>query len=509
MGRPARDKTAVAGDFNPRWRVILAGVVLLVAGCGSQARGPAGPPTDPRPNVVLVSIDTLRADHLGSYGYERDTSPFLDSLAARGKLFENAFAQASWTLPSHMSLFTSTYPGTHRVETSRRALSPAIPTLTERLRDAGYATAGYVSWIYLKSEYGFGRGFDRYVELLPDESQVDSATHHSVRAEAFVERSLEWVSETAEARDEGPLRGKPWFLFLHLFDPHMSYEPPLDMAQRFDPSLEGVEAGSHEFLSQYIDGLHDGDAPAVPPDVLRRAKALYDGEIRYVDEALRRFFGELESQGLLENTVVVVTSDHGEEFDDHGSMEGHQWTLYDEVLRVPLFVVGPGVEPGVEDRMVQSIDVAPTILDLVGFATRAEVPGTVEEQVPGTFEGRSLLPLLRGEENEAEWDELNFSQIRRFNLKWALRTPRHKLIYNQTPETNENGMPVRAGFELYDLVTDPAEQHNVFDPDDPETRELMGRLRQLIGDRPDFGTGDAPILSDEERQRLEALGYSG
>ncbi|MDA8020626.1 MAG: sulfatase-like hydrolase/transferase [Thermoanaerobaculia bacterium] len=443
-----------------------------------------------RPNVLLISIDTLRADHLGSYGYARDTSPFLDSLAAVGVRFHSAFAQASWTLPSHMSLLTSTYPGTHRVETSRRALPSAIPTLAEQLQGAGYATAGYVSWIYLKSEYGFGRGFDRYVELLPETSLQDSATHHSIRSEAFVDRALEWVRDPP---------AQPWFLFLHLFDPHMSYEPPLDIAQRYDPSLDGLQSGSYEVLSRYIDGLRD-DAPAVPPEVLRHATALYDGEVRFVDRALRRFFAALEDRGLLESTVVVVTSDHGEELDDHGSMEGHQWTLYDEVIRVPLIVVLPGSfssrerSSRVENRMVQTIDVAPTVLELGGI------------EVPAEFEGRSLVPLLR--EESVDWEEFAFSQIRRFNLKWALRTPSHKLIYNQDPETDERGMPIRAGFELFDLVADPREQDNLYDPEDPLTQKLMARLRQLIEERPDYGAGEAPILSDEELERLKALGYA-
>ena len=166
---------------------------------------------------------------------------------------------------------------------------------------------------------------------------------------------------------------------------------------------------------------------------------------------------------------------------------------------MPLLVVEPRGSARVVSRLVQSIDVAPTILELASA------------KVPGTFEGRSLVPLQRGDSTawNTEREELNFSQIRRFNLKWALRTPRHKLIYNQTPETDDTGMPVRAGFEFYDLVTDPQEQRNVYDPDDPETRELMSRLRQLIEDRPDYGTSDAPLLTDEERKRLEALGYAG
>ena len=257
-------------------------------GCTSKSDSPL---EETRPNVVLVSVDTLRADHLGSYGYDRDTTPFLDSLAARGTRFENAFAQASWTLPSHMSLLTSTYPGTHRVETSRRSLSPSIPTLAERLQDAGYTTAGYVSWIYLKSEYGFGRGFDHYLELLPGEDLQDSATHHSVRADTVVNRTLEWIEGQDGTLDE------PFFLFLHLFDPHMSYEPPLDVARYFDPSLPDVTAGSYEFLSTFIDGLQTDEAPAVPPEVLRQATALYDGEIRYVDAALHRLFGGTRGRG--------------------------------------------------------------------------------------------------------------------------------------------------------------------------------------------------------------------
>jgi len=446
---------------------------LLALACGER----------PRPNVVLVSVDTLRADHLSGYGYERPTSPFVDSLAAAGVRFTAAFAHASWTLPSHMSLMTSCHPQTHQVEITRSSLPAAIPTLAEVLAAAGYESTAFVSWIYLKAGFGFGRGFHAYHELLPPPELRDSSTRHS--AEGVAGRVIEW----ARGRPR-----RPFFLFVHLFDPHMSYEPPLAYARRFDPGLGSVEPGSYERLSRYVDGLHD-DAPAIPPAELAQARALYDGEIRYVDAELERLFGVLGEEGLLDDTLVVFTSDHGEELDDHGSMEGHQWTLYDEVLRVPLILVFPDgrFAGAVEPRLAGLIDVAPTVLEALGLAA------------PPAFEGRSLLPLLAGD--SARREEAVFSQIRRFNLKWSLRTPEHKLIYNQAPETDERGMPLAAGFELYDLRADPGERTNVFDPSSPVARELARRLRAFTERRPQGEAGEGPELTPEERRRLESLGY--
>ena len=168
----------------------------------------------------------------------------------------------------------------------------------------------------------------------PPAELQDSSTRHSITAGAFVDQVL------ARWRERPP--GRPAFLFLHLFDPHMSYAPPLETARLFDPGLEDDRPGAYEYLERYIAGLHE-DAPLIPPDELARARALYDGEIRHVDDALRRLFPALVESGFLNaDSIVAFTSDHGEEFADHGSMEGHQWTLYDEVVRVPLFFLLPG-----------------------------------------------------------------------------------------------------------------------------------------------------------------------
>ncbi len=462
-------------------------LTLIVTGCrGAVEEAPAR--EEPRPNVLLISVDTLRPDHLGMYGYERPTSPFLDGLAARGVRFENAFAQASWTLPSHMSLMTSAYPQTHGVEVATAALPAEIPLLAESFAKAGYSTSAFVSWVYLKAEYGFGRGFDTYVELLPPPELQDSSTIYSITAGAFANQ----VSEQLRAHPpEGPA-----FLFLHLFDPHMSYAPPLETARLFDPELKDVWPGAYENLQRFITGIHE-DAPSIPPQELAQARALYDGEIRHVDDSLQRLLQNLVEIGFLTgNSIIAFTSDHGEEFDDHGSMEGHQWTLYDEVVRVPLFLLLPGgAHSGeVESRVVQSIDIAPTLLDAAGI------------EIPQSFEGHSLLPLLE-DGSAAAWEEEVFLQIRRFNLKWALRTPTHKLIFNQSPETDDQGRPLRAGFELYDLISDPGETTNVFDPEDPVSRGLATRLKAYIERRPQRQATTGPELSEEERERLKSLGY--
>lgn len=450
---------------------------LLTSAC-SRESGP------PRPNVILISVDTLRADHLGSYGHQQETSPFLDSLADRGVRFERAYAQASWTLPSHVSLLSSTYPHTHQVENQDRSIPDSIPLLAELLQAEGYETAAFVSWIYLRKKFGFGRGIDHFQALLPHPSMRDSSTRHSTRADRFVDVVESWLETPPES---------PFFLFFHLFDPHLSYVPPLEMARLFEPDLEKVEGGEYAAMRPYIRGLHS-QPTRIGAAELARARALYQGEIRFTDGQLERLFAILEQKGLLENTLIVFTSDHGEEFDEHGSMEGHQWTLYDEVLHIPLMMVLPGDErAGTTVRQqVESIDVAPTILDLLGIT------------VPREFEGRSMRPLFEGGAT-TDWDETAYASIRRFNLKWSVRTPRHKLVF--TADTGENrwGVAITPGYELFDLKNDPREQDNIFAPD--QLPELVDRLEAFRKQQRPLQDVNQPELTPEERERLEATGY--
>ncbi len=465
---------------------IAMAAMLALAG-GAVIWGTRTPPAEPAPpNVILISVDTLRADHLGCYGYERPTSPSIDLLASRGVRFEQAFSQASWTLPSHLSLLTSRYPHSHGVETDEHKLPSTVTTLAETLRQAGYVTSAFISWVYVSDRYGFGQGFDEYHELLPPENEVTSSTVASIKASAFVDRIVEWA-------DHGPRQ--PFFLFLHLFDPHIDYEPPAPFDEMFGTPSPDKSEGTFQYLRRYIKGVHR-EPERIPADRRARALALYDGEIRFTDQELGRLLITLGDRGLLDDTMVIFTSDHGEEFDDHGSMEGHQWTLYNEVLHVPLIMVFP------QDRfagrtmpaVVQSIDIAPTILDFLKLERPAE------------FQGRSLLPLLNGAGPE---DSLGmaFSQIKRFNDKWAVQTATHKLIYTRDIGLNRRGVPVIPGYELYDLIQDPGEQHNIYDAADPLAQELVLRLEDWMAGAGSPPSVAAPGLDAQDLQRLRGVGY--
>lgn len=460
---------------------------VLVLGGGAVIWGTRTSPAEPaRPNVILISVDTLRADHLGCYGYERPTSPTIDLLARRGVRFDQVFSQSSWTVPSHLSLLTSRYPHSHGVETDEQRLPDDVTTLAEALGQAGYFTSAFISWVYVSDRYGFGQGFDEYHELLPREDEVTSSTEASIKASAFVDRVVEWA-------DLGPRQ--PFFLFLHLFDPHINYEPPAPFDEMFGTPLPGKREGTFEYLRRYIKGVHH-EPERIPTDRLAGALGLYDGEIRFTDHELGRLLIALGDRGLLDNSVVVFTSDHGEEFDDHGSMEGHQWTLYDEVLHIPLIMVFP------HDRfagrtvqaVAQSIDVAPTILDFLDL------------DIPAEFQGRSLMPLL--ERGAAEvGPRMAFSEIKRFNEKWALRTPTHKLIYTKDIGLNARGVPVVPGYELYDTSRDPRERENIYEESDPLARRLVALLRRWMEEDPATDTLPVPPLDERNLDRLRGLGY--
>jgi arylsulfatase A-like enzyme len=431
-----------------------------------------------RPNVLLVSIDTLRADHLGSYGYARETSPFLDGVAESGVRFDTAFSTSSWTLPAHGSLLTSRLPHGHGADHAGARLHASVPTLAEVLRGAGYRTAAVVSWFYVSRRYGFDRGFEHFEERLPEaESLAESA-----RAAEVVDAAMRWL-DTAD---------EPFFLFVHIFDPHIHYDPPEPFASMFDPDYEGSIDGRLETLRPYISG-RGAAAKTLAQRDRDHVEALYDGEIRYVDAQLERLFSGLDA-GVRARTLTVVTSDHGEEFGEHGSMEGHQWTLYDEVIRVPLLLRGPGVEAGVVDALVSTLDIAPTLLDLLGVAA------------PDSFAGHSLRPLLA---DGAPVRELVFAETRRMNRRFALRDPRRKLVYTQ-PGRTPFGEPIQGGFELYDLVSDPAEQRNLWPEERLTARPLVADLEAFmaqIGRDSGAPPPDRVEFGRDERDRLRALGY--
>jgi arylsulfatase len=359
---PAAAKAAAAGPA-----AALAAALLLtatVAGC----RGPQ--PDAERPDFVLVVVDTLRADHLGCYGYSRPTSPRIDALAEHGTVFEAAWAAAPWTLPSIMSIMTSQYPSAHRVENDGLRLSAGTETLASRLKAAGYATGGFVSHVYASASFGFDRGFDRFEDFGLSRPGYVLEKGMEPTADKVTDSALAWLREQ---------RGKPVFLFLHYFDPHWPYAPPERFRAMFPTPPRDDKEAAYDAISRYLDPL-----VPIPEDYRRFLIDRYDGEIRFVDEQVGRLLDGIDEAGRGSRRFVVLTADHGEEFKDHGSM-GHGRELYEEVVRVPLLIAGPG--PRMTARValpVSGIDMAPTLLDLAGQG--ANVAG---------LHGKSLRGLLR------------------------------------------------------------------------------------------------------------------
>lgn len=345
---------------GPYTALAIALVLVTLVSCGGH-EAPL--------NVIIIGVDTLRPDHLGCYGYGRDTSPVVDRLAAEGVLFENVISQSPWTSPSFASVFTSLYPtqtGLVSVGTSMRETFPTLGTL---LRAEGYATGAIINATVLKPEFGINRGFDYYYTT-PRKGRIADGTTRD---------ALAWI-------DSVP--GAPFFLFAHYYDPHEPYAPPEPYDAFFEEDYSG-SIGNTFVLHDYfpdVKGMNFESLRTLTGEDWDHIRTLYDGEIRFTDEAIGDLMDGLKERGLDGNTLVVFLSDHGEEFFEHEGF-GHGHTLYGEVIRVPLIIRYPGSLTGgrrVKDQ-VRLIDVMPTVLDILGVAN--------EEHM----EGVSLLPLIEGD----------------------------------------------------------------------------------------------------------------
>jgi arylsulfatase A-like enzyme len=441
----------------------LAGLVVpaLAILCGALLTLRCAPAPRLADNVILISIDTLRRDHLGCYGYQRATSPNLDALCREAAVFDQAIGQAPSTLPSHASMLTSLLPNQHGASfANRRALPGEVVTLAEVLKERGFRTAAFTDGGQVAYRWGLHQGFDVWKD-----NQTSPDTFDRV-----VRQGLAWL-------DEPPAPEAPFFLFLHTYEVHHPYTPSAEDlelvgAAPYDGRLgDGVEIRE---LSRINEGLDVADA-----EDRAFIEAAYDAEIRSMDRALGRLLGALRERGLLERTLLAFTSDHGEELGEHGSVGWHSHTLFDELLRVPLLLRFPDERwsGATIQRQVRLIDVAPTVLGALGVAP------------PSEWQGMSLLRLLRGEEPEpllavSELDQPGDRTVR------SLRTGRWKLYRDQ----------------LYDLRLDPEELYDASSGHLDLIEALRARLAQLAaGEGP---AAAAPVeLSPEAQKRLEALGY--
>jgi len=349
---------------------ILILLTSLLAGPQSPGAVQARTGTSPTPwvrvaNVILISIDSLRADRVGCYGNKREVSPTLDRLAAEGVRFSETMSTTSWTLPAHMSLLTGRYLLSHGVITLADRLPDGVPTLAGQLRAAGLATGAIVSVPQLGAAYGFGRGFDDYDDqTIPSPTWYDALTDEP--APTVTSLGIKWVQNHWSKR---------FFLFLHYWDVHYDYAPPAPYDTMFDPDYRGTVTGVGFFDNESINAH-------MPQRDLEHIMAAYDGEIRWVDDHIGQLVAALEELDLMKNTAIIITADHGDEFFEHGA-KAHGRTLYREVVHVPLIIRAPGIPPGqVIDAPASLADIMPTVLELTGSNSPPELDGT------------SLLPTI-------------------------------------------------------------------------------------------------------------------
>jgi arylsulfatase A-like enzyme len=408
---------------------VIAVAMLTSPGCAPERNAPA--------RVVVVTIDTLRADHVGTYGSERARTPILDGLAREGVRFDAAFSPVPLTLPAHATLLTGLDPDRHGVRHNAVfTLAPEIPSLPERLRAAGFGTAAFVGAFVLDRRFGLARGFDVYDAAMDGRRSGRAVVGFAERrADAVVDAFLGWLESAPER----------FFAWVHVYDPHADYDPPAGFSLGF-------------------------------------AGRPYDGEIAFVDSQLGRLFEALDARFDPADTLVVVTSDHGEALGEHGEPT-HSYSLYEATQRIPMIWRGPGFRGGrTVDDVVRLADVAPTILAALG-----------QEPFPESS-GRDLAPLLRGDAPPARAyaETLATHLDYAWSALFSVRDTRWRYIRAPEPE-------------LYDLDADPRERRNVAAAQPEVVRELDAWLAERLANARPLGT--AAALSSEERARLQALGY--
>ena len=421
-------------------------------------------------NLVLISIDCLRADHVSAYGYERKTTPNIDRFAADGVLFRNAASVSSWTLPTHMSMMTGLMPSLHGASRAYK-LSSSVPYLPEILAESGYQTLGVASGGYVSQAWGFERGFDVY-RMLTDR-----------RASEIVDAALELVQRSRTPRQ---------FLFVHLFDAHWPYLPPREFLDRFDERPPDIS----DIMPKVIFRK-----PPTGPEEIQHFVNLYDGEIAYLDQELGRFFTGLKQAGLYDRSMIVLTVDHGESFYEHDVWQ-HSESLFEEVTHIPLIVKWPRNSiTGDVESLVSQLNIFPTMLEQAGL-----VPPY--DYVPlGRFLGESSTPPMNAL-GEITWDA---KEGQGAAMKTAVKNGRLKYILTLAGEIgDELFVSEVVNEELYDLAKDPGEQKNLL-PDGAsdigalrrDARRLLEKARALQANR----GGDEVILDEELTEHLKALGY--
>ncbi|MHB8054140.1 MAG: sulfatase [Candidatus Aminicenantales bacterium] len=435
-------------------------------------------------NVVLISIDTLRADHVGAYGYDKPVTPAIDALAAESALFENTYTTAPWTLPAHVSMLTGLNCVRHRVYAEHDRMDPRTPTLAGKLRERGYATQAITSGGFVSANYGFSKGFDEYHQ--------DQGVLAVNQAEKAGRDAVQWIEKNTD---------RPFFLFLHTYQVHSPYkspEPYCSMFLRPDARWKTFDV-THDL------GGRGGIFKPLSESERANVIGLYDAGVRFTDETLvKPVVDALRRLGLYDRTMIIVTSDHGEEFYDHGGWN-HSHSVYEELIRVPLVIKMPGGEfrgrryPSI----VRLIDLMPTILEAAGVPA-----GRLD------LNGADLAPVLEGKEKQ---DRVFLAELAENVLncqipqRLAHNSGRIKVILNQAfSPTQLDSFSVKPRaiplVEIYDLARDPLEKNNIIDRPPAAARDLIEKARKTDLIIPKRGVKETKLDPAVESQ-LRALGY--
>jgi arylsulfatase A-like enzyme len=442
--------------------------------------------------VIVVVVDTLRADRLGAYGSTRPTSPALDAWAEEALVFDHAFATSSWTLPSFASILTGHLPSRHGAgalaptgpgdaksrSSAKRptaagggrsftVLDPSLETLPEILSRQGYATAAIVNNSFLHPDFGLARGFRDYDHL--------PATNTTLRrADVVVDRSLAWLDAHS---------AQPFFLLVHFFDPHMDYDPPPDARGRFTAAIDSNRSLPVQEvfkLQRVVPNLSNEDRAFID--------AAYDEEILGVDAPIDRLLEGLRKRELLERVLLVVTSDHGEELFEHGGFE-HGHTMYGELLHVPLILSGPGIRRGREKAPVSLLDLAPTVLEAAGLEAPAGMAGI---SLPGVAGGANAAPRSETRVLVAEGNLYGPQLLAAIQWPW-------KVISN--PSTGE--------VLLFDLSRDPKEEKDLSEAEPERARSVLAQAAARIAAAASTATTPRTVrLDPATEERLRSLGYT-
>ncbi len=428
-----------------------------------------------RPNVLLISVDSLRADHLGCYGYHRNTSPNIDKFASESIIFKNTICQAPWTKPSVGSMLTSLYPGVHgadsvgeygdnfsvaKIPQKVSVLNQAVTTLAETLKDNGYVTAGFTGGGYTHSFFGFSKGFDTYKD--------NAGGIKTINYEIF-----DWLKK---------LQNKPFFIFTHFFDVHFPYKdfPPYNR-------MFGVYKSRVNVDKQFEIDVNSGKRKLKEEDI-KRLLSLYDGGIYYADVHIATLLNMLKKMGCYDNTIIILTSDHGEGFMEH-KLIGHTDIMYNELLKIPLLIRWPELQRKTIESQVRSIDIMPTILDFLGI------------QPPSLLQGVSLSPKIKGKIRN---DLIAFSETERRGFQKVVMDGQYKLLYNCASGKEE----------LYDIKEDPGETANIADRKPEKLKEMRSLLeawnKDLEINRAKIQSGSLKkdrIIDELLVNQLKGLGY--